>query len=128
MNSEGKSILKNGNVPFKRKAISILMVVITSILYRAIYYLAPQFAITFHSFNTKLPAITYFFVSFSGVFLWISLASVAPASFLIVNLFSKQYVQRGLRVIKYNFYLAILCFVLFYVAMYLPIFQMGQVI
>src|SRR4051812_13985360 len=104
MNSEGKSISKNGtaeiknyNLPFKRKVIAILMVVITSILYRGICYLAPQFAITFHSFNTKLPAITYFFVSFSRVFFWVSLASVAPASFLIVNLFSKQYVQGVLR-------------------------------
>jgi len=112
----------------KRRLMWTARIIITALLYRFINKVAPSFEQTFVSFGTELPLLTRFFIKAYPAFYWPCLVSLLPISFWLINFFNQTYALIIIKASKYNFYLALLCFALFMLAMYLPIFSMGNVV
>lgn len=111
----------------KRRLLWTVAILFTAILYRGINKIAPQFAETFTSFGAQLPLITRLFVKAYPVFYWFGIISLLPMIFWLVSLFGDKCALKVIKIAKYNLCLAVLCFVLFMVAIYYPIFTMGKV-
>ncbi|RYY73053.1 MAG: hypothetical protein EOO52_19470 [Gammaproteobacteria bacterium] len=111
----------------KGRLVWTVAIIFTAMLYRSINKIAPQFAETFASFGTELSLITQFFVKAYPVFYWLGIASLFPISFWLINLFNEKYALRLIKIGKYNLWLSLLCFALFMISVYLPVFSMSKV-
>lgn len=119
----------NSNTPaqkisLKQKILGTIFIFITSFLYAGIYKTAPAFVETFHAFGAHLPAITIFFTTYYVIFIWLSVLSFMLISFLIIEIFNKNYALFILKINKFNLLFSILCLLFFMVAMYIPVFQL----
>ncbi len=127
LNAEAPNEL-DADFSLKRRVFATFGVLFAAFLYRGVYVTAPAFAETFKSFGTPISTITKFFTSYYGLFIYLAVFSLLFSSFWVVGIFNKNIALKVLNVSKYNLYFSILCFILFMVSVYLPIFQLGSAV
>lgn len=109
--------------------ISIILTLISGIIYGIIYWAVPQFKELFYEFGSELPFITFFVLNtyiFYGLFF---LFGLIPC----IKLFQSRNITTGKEIklsmfVVFNFILAILIQGLVIFSMYMPIFKMEEVL
>lgn len=113
---------------FWKKLAFLSLSMVSAMLYYMVYMIIPQFSETFSTFGNKLPLVTHTFFSIRQAYLWLfatTLVLIAAWAFAFI-------VRPRHKLIKsitlYNFVAAMALLVFMLIAMYLPIFSLGDAI
>jgi len=116
-------------VTIAKKVKGVLLTLIAALLYFFLAETVPQFSQTFNLFDADLPGMTSFFLDMGPVYVCLSCFSlIFFAGWLIIFLGGSFSKKRYYSFIKYNFIFSLVVFLCAMVAMYLPIFSLGNTI
>lgn len=110
-----------------QKIICSLLAALALLAYLAQYLMIPDFAEVFASFGPDVPGLTAAFLAIRPLLLVLAISSVLLNAVWLADLISPGFAGRLPRLAIYNFALSLVMLVAFFIAMYLPVIQGGQV-
>ena len=117
-------LISPGVVSLKQKILCTLFAVVAAFIFRGIYVVAPQFSETFIAFGGELPLLTRTAIYVGPGFLWVAIISLFPCLIWLSGFVNHSFSLLIFKTSKWIFALAVLIFLLFIIAMYLPIFTL----
>jgi type II secretory pathway component PulF len=112
---------------FAKKVLITVLSIISSFLFFGLSVAIPQFKTTFENFGTEVPILTYVIINLSIIYAPLAIISLIP----IVGLLASKHISFNIYnlIFKVSVFLSVFTFCFFivsFVAMYLPIFELNN--
>lgn len=128
MSQQQASSTKNSAFSFFTVVLALVLTVIATFLYAAIWLVVPTFEELLANVGAELPALTMLFIDIHRAFIILSLLGMLPSGiiFSMRNTYFKHQ-NLALALVIFNFILSLLIFTLTIYLMYLPVIAVAGV-